>query len=241
MGVVQCHIASLRYLPNLNFGTLSKHQAAFHDPVSRGGSSPPWRSSSGPAIVAAGPEWRLSVGGVPDDDLLARVVAGRRRHVAVDHPVEFRRRQRHRDVVLAGVLRGPHPPGAKLKTVLARHDAEVGLAVFRSVVSVPSRLPSAFWVRVAIVAMVCLLEVARGPSPMTPKKGAGRRRHRAQRGEPPCGVDGMRRTSPAQGVTQEGMSHAAADRGDEPTRATCPHRLDRHRRFTRLHVAPPAR
>src|SRR3546814_10086793 len=62
------------------------------------------------------------------------------------------------------------------------------------VASVPSRLPSFFTVRLAIVAMTKTPSVARGPSPMAPKGEPGCRRHRsASVGEPPRGVDGIRR------------------------------------------------
>src|SRR4051812_36036802 len=69
-----------------------------------------------------------SAGGVPDDDLLGRIVAGRRRHVAVDR-AELGGAQAHRDVLLAGVLRDPVPAGAELGTILARNDAVVRLVV----------------------------------------------------------------------------------------------------------------
>src|SRR3546814_11938777 len=62
------------------------------------------------------------------------------------------------------------------------------------VASVPSRLPSFFTVRLAIVALTKTPSVARGPSPMAPKGEPGCRRHRsASVGEPPPGVDGIRR------------------------------------------------
>src|SRR4051794_28623853 len=60
-----------------------------------------------------------SAGGVPDDDLLGRVVAGCRRHIAVDR-AELGGGERDRDVFLAGVLREPVPAGAELEPVLAR-------------------------------------------------------------------------------------------------------------------------
>ena len=71
-----------------------------------------------------------SVHRVPDDDLLGHVVAGGRCDVAVDRP-EFRRRERDRDVFLAGALRDPVPSRAKLETVLAGDDEVVGGGVLR--------------------------------------------------------------------------------------------------------------
>ncbi len=57
---------------------------------------------------------------------------------------------------------------------------------------------------------------------MTPKKGAGRRHHRAQRGNP-CGVNGVRRTgAPRTGATQEGMGRTAADRRRRTDTVTLP-------------------
>ena len=81
------------------------------------------RNQPAPRFRGAG--WSLPVHRVPDDDLLRRVVAGRRGDVAVDGP-ELGRRERDRDVFLAGALRDPVPTRAELEAVLAGDDEVVG-------------------------------------------------------------------------------------------------------------------
>ncbi len=130
--------------------------------------------------------------------------------------------------LLAFEMRFQPPPSSE--TVLTADDPVVGLVVLRLAAilhqrdrggdveggeSWPSNVPSAFWVRVAMVAMVCLLRLLGDHSPVTPKKEAGRRRHRAQRGEPPCGVDGIGGPAPYKGVIVRELILAAAA-GDHP-------------------------
>src|SRR3546814_140912 len=83
-------------------------------------------------------------------------------------------------------------------------------AVTLRVASVPSRLPSCFWVRFAMVAMMSVPSVDRGPSPMTLKEADERRRHRSvSAGEPPCGVGGIRRAFAYKGGMNRGWSNVA--------------------------------
>ncbi len=81
-----------------------------------------------PASPRGGRFVEASADGVPDDDLLRRVVTGRRGDVAVDGP-ELGRRERDRDVFLAGALRDTVPAGAQLEAVLAGDDEVVGRGV----------------------------------------------------------------------------------------------------------------
>src|ERR1700690_1504499 len=84
-------------------------------------------------------------------------------------------------------------------------------AVMLRVASVPSRLPSAFWVSVAMVAIVSSPSGCPGTIPDdAQRKGPGAAVPAAQ-GNPRRGVDGIGDRDPDKGVNEKGMVFGATE------------------------------